>query len=285
MLRGVLLGREGVSAKGIVMAHGFSGVKEQVDAYAASFADAGFSVLLYDHRGFGESEGTPRQDVDPARQLADWRDAISFALGLPEFDAASGVGVWGSSFAGGLAMVLAADDRRVDCVVAQIPNVGGRANGRKLFSVSDRARFQDLFDEDRERRLAGNAPLRVPVMSSEVGALCALPISVSANYIRAAEQAAPAWVNEVTVRSVEVMLSFEPSGWVAHVTPTPLLMIVAAKDTCTFPEPQLAAFAAAGEPKRLVVHDGGHFETYTRHFAETSGAAVQWFREHLQPTS
>lgn len=152
-----------------------------------------------------------------------------------------------------------------------------------MFSSSERARLQELFEADRKGRLAGKALLRVPVMTSEPGAVCALPMTVSANYIRAAEQAAPAWVNQVTVRSVEAMLTFEPAGWVAHVAPTALLMIVAAKDTCTFPEPQFAAFSAAGEPKRLVVHPGGHFETYTHHFAETSGAALQWFCEHLQP--
>ena len=282
-LRGVLYAREGVSAQGLVMTHGLSGVKEQVESYATRFAEAGFSVLLYDHRGFGGSDGEPRQEVDPARQLADWRDAITFALDLPEFDSACGVGVWGSSFAGGLTMVLAADDRRVRCVVAQIPNVGGRANGQAMFNSLERARLQELFDTDRKGRLAGEVPLRVPVMTSETGAVCALPMTVSANYIRAAEQAAPAWVNEVTVRSVEAMLTFEPAGWVAHVAPTPLLMIVAAKDICTFPEAQLAAFAAAGEPKRLVIHSGGHFDTYRDHFAETSDAALQWFCEHLQP--
>ena len=265
------------------MTHGFSGVKEQVEAYAVRFAEAGFSVLLYDHRGFGGSDGAPRQEVDPARQLADWRDAITFALDLPEFDPGRGVGIWGSSFAGGLAMVLAADDRRVRCVVAQIPNVGGRANGEAMFNSSERVRLQELFATDRRGRLAGEAPRRVPVLAAEAGAVCALPMTVSSHYIQAAEQAAPAWVNEVTIRSVEAMLTFEPAGWVAHVAPTPLLMIVAAKDTCTFPEPQLAAFAAAGEPKRLVIHPGGHFDTYRDHFAETSGAALRWFCEHLQP--
>ena len=283
LLCGVLHTREGRSAQGLVMTHGFSGVKEQVEPYAARFAEAGFSVLLYDHRSFGGSDGVPRLEVDPAHQLADWRDAITFALNLPEFDPARGVGIWGSSFAGGLAMVLAADDRRVRCVVAQIPNVGGRANGHAMFNSLERARLQELFDADRKGRSAGQVPLRIPVMTSEEGAVCALPMRVSANYIRAAEQAAPAWVNEVTVRSVEAMLTFEPAGWVAHVAPTPLLMIVAEKDTCTFPEPQLAAFAAAGEPKRLMVHPGGHFDTYRDHFAETSDAALQWFCEHLKP--
>jgi alpha-beta hydrolase superfamily lysophospholipase len=61
----------------IVMAHGFSGVKEQIEHCALAFAHAGFSVLLYDHRGFVASDGEPRQEIYPARQLSDCRDAHS----------------------------------------------------------------------------------------------------------------------------------------------------------------------------------------------------------------
>ena len=52
-LRGTLYTTTQSSAPGIVMTHGFSGVKEQIEHYAVYFAEAGFSVLLYDHRGFG----------------------------------------------------------------------------------------------------------------------------------------------------------------------------------------------------------------------------------------
>lgn len=77
----------------------------------------------------------------------------------------------------------------------------------------------------------------------------------------------------VTIRSVEQMLTFEPAGWFAHIAPTPLLMIVERADTCTFPRSQLDAYRLLNGPKRLVVHDGGHFDTYTDHFDTTAGAA------------
>jgi len=48
----------------ISMAHGFAGVKEHgIARFAEAFADAGFVVLLHDHRTFGISGGEPRQDV------------------------------------------------------------------------------------------------------------------------------------------------------------------------------------------------------------------------------
>src|SRR6476620_10750529 len=72
----------------ITMAHGYAGVREHgIERFARAFADAGFVVLLHDHRAFGASDGEPRQDVDPWRQIADWRRAISFLESRPEVDA------------------------------------------------------------------------------------------------------------------------------------------------------------------------------------------------------
>jgi len=77
------------------------------------------------------------------------------------------------------------------------------------------------------------------------------------------------------------LAEFEPAGWAPHVAPKPLLMVVAARDTCTFPEIQLDVFETARGPKRLIVHPGGHFDTYVDHFEETSRPARDWFVEHL----
>ena len=63
----------------ISMAHGYAGVKEHgLRRFAQAFADAGFVVLVHDHRNFGANDGTVRHDIDPWRQIADWRRAISF---------------------------------------------------------------------------------------------------------------------------------------------------------------------------------------------------------------
>ena len=64
---------------GIVMAHGFSAVKEQhLDTFAEVFAGAGFGVLVFDNRNFGASDGEPRQEIDPVQQVRDYRHAITF---------------------------------------------------------------------------------------------------------------------------------------------------------------------------------------------------------------
>jgi dienelactone hydrolase len=95
------------------MAHGYAGTREHgIAKFAEAFSEAGFVVLLHDHRTFGVSDGEPRQDVDPWRQIADWRRAISYLESRPEVDA-SRIGLWGTSYAGGHALVLGATDRRM----------------------------------------------------------------------------------------------------------------------------------------------------------------------------
>lgn len=63
----------------IIMAHGYACVKElYLDKYAEVFANAGFAVLVYDHRNFGESDIICEQEIDPLAQVSDWREAITY---------------------------------------------------------------------------------------------------------------------------------------------------------------------------------------------------------------
>jgi uncharacterized protein len=251
----------------------------QIEPYAGYFAEAGFAVLLYDHRGFGLSDGAPRHEVNPHIQLSDWRDAISFAATQPEFATHAGFGVWGSSFAGGLAMVLAANDPRVSCVVAQIPNVSGHRNGAKIFTAEQLAEIRRRAAADRAGRLAGQQPKTVPIFPTFEGEVSALMTGLPDGVIDRASRA-PTWKNEVTVRSLEHLIEFEPAGWMPYVSPKPLLMIIAEHDMCTFSDIQRNVFAGLSEPKELVSYAGGHFDAYVEFFNETAGWARSWFVQH-----
>jgi hypothetical protein len=74
---------------------------------------------------------------------------------------------------------------------------------------------------------------------------------------------------------------YEPGAWIARVSPTPLLMIVALADHITLTDLQLRAYEQALEPKKLVTIGGGHFDPYVRQFAAASNTAVSWFHQHL----
>jgi uncharacterized protein len=104
----------------VVMAHGLSGTRrDRLGPFAERFAAAGIAVLLFDHRGFGESTG--EADLfHPVRQLEDWRAAIAFARSLPGIDG-DRLATFGSSMGAGNALAAAAQDTRVAAVVGQVP--------------------------------------------------------------------------------------------------------------------------------------------------------------------
>ncbi len=109
----------------IVMANGFSLTRHDgLPAYAERFAAAGFAVLVFDYRGFGDSPGSPRQRFRIRAQVADWRAAVAFARGDPGIDPRRMV-LWGFSFSGGHAVTVAARDHGVAAALVLCPFVDG----------------------------------------------------------------------------------------------------------------------------------------------------------------
>jgi hypothetical protein len=98
------------------------------------------------------------------------------------------------------------------------------------------------------------------------------------------ERRAPAWRNEVTLRTVEMLGEYEPGSYVAQISPTPLLMIIADGDHLAIAEEAFSAYNRALEPKQLLVLRGGHFDAYVKDFAKSSTAARDWFLAHLVST-
>ncbi|MDT7609189.1 MAG: uncharacterized protein QOG96_3692 [Pseudonocardiales bacterium] len=176
-LRGWFYPAEGATgtAPTIVMAHGYSAVKEMyLDRYAEHFAAGGLNALVFDNRNFGASDGEPRQEIDPWAQVRDYRHAITYATTLPETDG-NRIGVWGSSYSGGHVLVVAAIDRRVKAVVSQVPLVSGHDNLRALVRADFLDGFREMFDADRLARFQGDPPAMVPVVAEDPLAPSALP--------------------------------------------------------------------------------------------------------------
>jgi fermentation-respiration switch protein FrsA (DUF1100 family) len=258
------------------MAPGFGGlVIHSVEKFANSFADAGFNVLVYDNRNFGESDGLPRQEADPVMQQRAYRDAISFAQTRPGVDP-SRVGLWGSSYSGGHVIEVAAIDRRVGCIVAQVPTISGYAQALRRTAPGAVAAQLARFDADRAARFHGREPATMPMVAAEAGQPCAFPGKDAFDYY-----SIPGFSNEITLRSLEMARENEPGIYIARVSPTPMLMIVASRDTVTPTDLALEAYNRAQEPKKLVLVDGGHFSPYGEHFEQTSATAADWFRSHL----
>ena len=270
----------------VVMAHGWTATKKiHLDKFAEVFAQAGLAVLVFDHRGWGESgtaPGRPRHEIDPWEQIRDYQHAITHAQNRIEVDP-DRVGVWGTSFSAAHAFVVAAIDRRVKAVSGQAPFVSGRATYANLARVNNVVVGPDLFTADRRARAQGEPATMVPVIGTNPGELVGLPTPDSYEYFtHARAELDPEWPNEVTLRSLDNFYGYEPARYLADITPTPLLMIVAREDELTGGNLAASAYETAAEPKKIVFLPGGHFYAYTGEgFAVASQAACDWFTSHL----
>ena len=267
----------------IVMAHGFSAVKEMyLDKYADAFAKAGFASVVYDNRNLGASDGVPRQEIDPWLQIRDYSDAITFAQGLSETDAER-IGVWGSSYSGGHVLVVAAIDRRVRCVVSQVPAISGSQGLRRLVRADFITGLNAQLAEDRRNRAAGKPPAMVAVIDENPAAVSILPTADSYKWFSETHKSrAPSWRNEVTLRTIEYGFGYEPGAYIGQISPTPLLLIVAIKDHLAVSDLAIKAYEQAYEPKKLVLLPGGHFDAYVEEFDQACQPACEWFAAHLK---
>jgi fermentation-respiration switch protein FrsA (DUF1100 family) len=283
-LRGWLFVPDGTGPHpAITMAHGFAGVKEHgLERFARLFADAGFVVLVHDHRGFGASGGSPRFEIDPWVQIADWRRAISFLENHPAVDP-DRIGLWGTSYAGGHAIVLGATDRRLRAVVAQVPTISGYQQSVRRVPPDQVPALEAAFIDDERRRYRGEPPATQAVVSADPAVPAAYRTPDAVAFYN---QPVPdgVWENIVTLRSTRAARMYEPGHWISRVSPTPLLLIVGLHDPITLTDLALAAYERALQPKKLVTIDGGHFDPYRGRFAQASAAACDWFTEHLVKT-
>ncbi len=264
----------------VVLGNGFACVKEMnLPDTAARFAAAGLASIVFDFRNLGGSDGTPRQELDPWRQVEDIRHAITYATTLPSVDP-DRIGIWGTSYSGGHSLVVGGTDRRVKCVVVQNPTISGHWSSLRRVPMDRIPAMTADFNVDRVNRMNGGNPTMRPLC----GDLETHPIyptgEVREFYDRESPKA-PTWRNEVTLRTLEFARAYEPGAWIRFISPTPLLLIVGMQDTLTCYDLQLDAFNSAPEPKKLVLLDGGHFSCYDDDFEKAVTAATDWFVSHL----
>ena len=275
--------QDGEKRPAIVMAHGFSAVKENyLSNFAEKFEEAGFVVLVFDYRYFGDSEGEPRGHLIPAEQHKDYKNAITWISQRTEVDP-DRIGIWGSSYSGGHVLHLAAFDKRIKSAVAQVPLVNGWGNAQRLMRPDVFEEFLGLLAHDRAQRYAGEESAKIPVVAPE-GEPSALPTPESYEWFtHAGETVAPNWRNEVSLESMEAFLEYDPAGSIHLVSPTPLLIVVAEKDTLTPRNMAITAYERALEPKKLVILEGSkHFDAHTEPgLSQAAPPAVEWFTHHL----
>ncbi|QZT65627.1 alpha/beta hydrolase [Mycolicibacterium austroafricanum] len=245
----------------VVMAHGFGGTRDTgLMAYAEGFADAGIDALVFDYRGFGDSAGTPRQDVSFRRQRQDYHAAVDAARRLPGVDP-DRIALWGTSYSGGHVIAVGAQDRRIAAVVSMTPATDGLAASVQIARYGGAGQLLRTVGHglrDLTRQLTRRQPHHIPVVAQ--------PGRVSIISTSGAEDAytsiaGPTWRNEVCARtSLEVALN-RPVTYARRLG-RPFLVQVGAHDRVAPPAAARRAAEKAGALAELHEYPVDHFDVY-----------------------
>ncbi|MBI5444081.1 MAG: alpha/beta fold hydrolase [Deltaproteobacteria bacterium] len=263
--------RAGERRPGIVLCHGFTGVRELIlPEYARAFVEAGYVALTFDYRGFGGSEGAKWRLI-PLEQVDDIRNAITFLQAQPEVDPER-IGLWGTSFGGAHAPYVAGIDSRVAAAVGQVGFADGEEWIRAGRTYSERLELTRILAADRAGRVLRNEgesadPLELALRDAQ-----------SAAFFPEALKIFPQLRCRLSWETVEKSLEYKPIEVVERIAPRGLLLIGAEKDAICPIEGYRKLYDRAREPKKLAVFPVEHFEMYTGEwFTRSSGLAIEWF--------
>jgi fermentation-respiration switch protein FrsA (DUF1100 family) len=266
----------------IIMGHGFGGTKDMgLETYAVRFQEAGFAVLVFDYRHFGESDGEPRQLAWIPYQLQDYAAAIAYARGLEEIDAAR-IALWGTSASGGHVIVVAARDKDVACVVAQCPGLDGRAAVLEVYrkvGIRNGLRIVMHGQRDLVRSWLGLSPHKIPIVGRP-GSIACLPVQDA--YEGYGTIAPEDFVNEVCARITIRGDKYRPVTKARKVR-CPVLIQVCEHDNLTpisAVEETAKRLGGFAEVKRYPI---GHFDIYVGDdFERSVSDQLEFFRRHLR---
>jgi len=277
----------GTNGACVVMAGGFAVTKEPgTDLFASTFHDAGFSVLAFDYRRTGESDGKPRQVLPIRDQLADWDAAISRAGELPDVDP-NRLAIWGFSASGGHVLLVAARNPAVAAAIAQTPNASGRAAAQNAARHQRLPALMRLIGRgflDMGGGLFGAAPRLVPLAGAPGDvAVITTPEALDGDRALNPDNRYPEWQQAVAARSALRLGFYEPGRAAQHI-PCPLLVVVCDDDRTALVRPGLRVAERAPRAE-LVRLPGGHYAPFLEAHNAAVEAEVSFLRRHVPGTS
>lgn len=261
----------------IIMAHGWGGTAANFRRDAIDLANAGYLVITFDYRGWGESDSrviltapTPakkdglkfsaevievREVVDPLDQTTDWFNVIHWAMGEPIVDKGR-IGLRGSSYSGGHVVYVAARDPRVKAIVSQVGAHDSRPRSTPI-AGSDSDQIKLAYEEGtkRARGEIGYPPPRARVVGNLQGA----PIR-------------------------DKLLRYVPVDDAPQLKQCAALFIVAEKEELfdNAVHAKLAHDRAAGPKKYVVIPGITHYGIYTQARDQAIKLAIEWFDQYLK---
>jgi dipeptidyl aminopeptidase/acylaminoacyl peptidase len=264
--------------RAIVQGPGWLGLKDSklYVRYHDALTTAGFGVLIFDYRGFGDSDGD-RGFLSPAWQLQDLINAVTY-LTTREDVLADAIGVFGSGgTGGGNAVLLAASDTRVKAAVSQVPVADGKDWLHRMRSESQWLAFLADLDADRKVRVVEGAGRRVhPREEIMVPSAERRTTTVKSDV----DGLIP---TDVPLACAEEIMLYQPLLAASGLT-TPLLVIGVEGDATTPTDHAEALYTAASGPKELIIQrHTTHYAAYDQYWEQTTPRIVEWLDTHVQP--
>lgn len=277
---------------GVVLCGPISSVKEQtVPHYAERFADAGYTALTFDPRGFGESEGEPRHRYDPNIVIDDYCNAVNYLTTRADIDP-SQVAVVGVCMGGGYAVSVGARDKRLKAVVSIAGGYDIGGTFQQFLGVDGFAAYYRTINELVQRQYEAEEiayiPTTVPQLSEDVP-VAALPNEEAYSYYaRTHRTDAPNWPETMTADSLLPYLIYNGIAHAPLVAPTPLMIIHGTTDVALLPEYAQQTYDAAQGRKELIwIETHNHIELYDQdpYVPEAANHAIGWLDEHVKHQS
>ena len=255
----------------IILCHGWAGLAAHLRREGVAFARAGFLVISFDYRGWGESDGKVvlkdpvpnktnnrrftaqvreiREVVDPIDQAADISNVIHWIQKEPLCDT-SRIALWGSSSGGGLVVYVAARDRRVKVLVSQVAALDGRwtinldtVRPATYQQATDRARGVSEYPEPGQTTIEGLTGAAILDRFSQ-------------------------WTPVEDV----------------HLAPDCAMLFIIAENEELFDNSEqgiLAHERAKGPKKLITIPEIKHYGIYYEAHEQAKQLALDWFKEHL----
>ena len=244
---------------------------------AEQFQLANITALIYDPRSIGLSDGMPRNDIDPMKQVEDYSDALTFLSTIPIVDPAR-ICFWGMSFSGGVALCAAALDKRAKCAMVICPLF-------KYYADDRLPKVLSMAMKDRESQAKGNKPYSPTVFTSKGDNPAGMAVGgghEAYDYIVSVKRrGAQNHENRTTIQTYYRMAMWQPHGLFKLVQPTPVMMVVPECDIISRPEDQMAVFNALSGRKRLHIAQGkGHMNVLSgEDFPEIQRLLVEFMHD------
>ena len=273
--------KPGEKRSGIVLCQGFATATidkwySALPELAEHFTQQGYVVLKFDYRGFGESEGNHWR-LFPLEQVADIRNALTFLQVQEEVDQDS-VGLFGTSFGGSNAPYAAAVDKRVRCVVANVPVGCGE---KWLRSLREGWQWQDFLkelEEDWRTRVVTGESRRVPRLHVQYTSKSEV---IALNKKLEDEEG---FCRNLPLETAQAVIDYHPEDVVHMISPRPFLVISVADDELTPDDAARELYENAKDPKRWVSIHGlqTHYQVYEPPFLQiVMEEASNWFQQYM----